>query len=697
MNICAWKRPKIEKGLLGLTVLCELMNWNELKTFYGFDRSLIYKQSGDGWKSGDMSWFVRWATDHLLDFKISGTAAGKITDEAWAERMWAGLEPLSSEMRRVTIDDERKRLDKGVRDRATKRFNDLFGLLEHSLSGIQQFLESHDSYLGVAELIETTNETDIACMLTVPNLRKIYSDMHTNQGHPHHVCFEAVSNLVLERLKEWKQPVRVERALRTMLKVLPKLDIASLDQLGVDNFGFILNNYGLESEATELANNMIERRAASVDVEPWKDIPSPDINGSQHPEFYNLRTISYVPNRDNRRRIPIESEWEELDIRTWSDLDKYLPIGGDEGDADVFRQRHENDSDSESDSEGEIILRPRNYRNLLQRSTEGDESGDGVFRQRHDDDLESDSEGEIVVYPRNYPNKKQRHNDDEDAQVAEDKENTVPVARSEDRYDGNGALQNPVLLADDNESLIPAEESEPHDAPVASVLSKLCNLLAVPRLSSHTKGGEKVAKFAQQGGEEGEEHDAPTSETPQQDAPIEQSADHDATTETNRVPIPTPHPHHLPSKPSFQSKETPRSTAWKFGHPLLTTTALLGASTPPAPLRPTTWRDHYNEYMALPRDLELEHSTLPLRIGNHAREALLRDMATAEAEGTVLGAEQDLCEERRRAVYEDMEVDLWTIKMVVGSARIFGGRGRTLRELIDLEDEDEGFDDVFGA
>jgi hypothetical protein len=101
--------------------------------------------------------------------------------------------------------------------------------------------------------------------------------------------------------------------------------------------------------------------------------------------------------------------------------------------------------------------------------------------------------------------------------------------------------------------------------------------------------------------------------------------------------------------------------------------------------------------MALPRDLELEHASLPLRIGNHAREALLREMATVEAEGTVLGAEQDLCEERRRAVYEDMEVDLWTIKMVVGSARIFGGRGRTLRELIDLEDEDEGFDDVFGA
>jgi hypothetical protein len=481
MNICAWKRPKIEKGLLGLTVLCKLMNWDELKTFYGFDRSLIHKQVRDGWKTRDLSWFVRWATDHLLDFKLAGKAAGKITDETWAERLWAGLEPLATEMRRVTIDDERKRRDKGIQDHAVKRFNDLFGLLEQCLSGIQKFLESHDSNLGIAEFIEITNETDIACMLTEPKLRKTYSDMHTNQGRPHHICFEAVSILVLERLEEWKQPVRVERALRMMLKVLLKSDIASLDQLGVDNFGFILNNYSMTAEATELANSMVERRAAGVDVGPWRDTPPPNIHDSQHPEFYTLRTISYVPNRDTRRRIPIESEWEELDIRTWSDLDKYLPTGGDEGDTDVFRQRHENDSDSESDSEGEIIVHPRNYRNKKQRSTEGDESGDEMFQEWHNDDSEMDSEVEIVVYPRNYLNKKQMHNDAEDAQIAEDNEDAVPVACSEDRYDGNGALQNPVLLADDNESLIHAEESEPHDAPIASVLSKLCNLLAVPR------------------------------------------------------------------------------------------------------------------------------------------------------------------------------------------------------------------------
>jgi hypothetical protein len=80
-----------------------------------------------------------------------------------------------------------------------------------------------------------------------------------------------------------------------------------------------------------------------------------------------------------------------------------------------------------------------------------------------------------------------------------------------------------------------------------------------------------------------------------------------------------------------------------------------------------------NEYMALPRDLELEHSSLPLRVGNHARKSLLRDMATVEAEGTVLGGERGLCEERRKAVYRDVEADLWTIRMVVGSARILGG------------------------
>jgi hypothetical protein len=120
-------------------------------------------------------------------------------------------------------------------------------------------------------------------MLTEPNLRKTYSDMRTDDSRPRHVCFEAVSNLVLERLKEWKQPVRVERALRTMLKVLPKLDIASLDQLAVDNFGSILNNYSMATEATELANSMIERRAAGIDAEPRRNIPPPIIHDSQHP------------------------------------------------------------------------------------------------------------------------------------------------------------------------------------------------------------------------------------------------------------------------------------------------------------------------------------------------------------------------------------------------------------------------------
>jgi hypothetical protein len=101
VKLCAFGVPKIEGRLLGLTVLCELVNWDELKTFYGFERWLIYKQARDGCEFRDMSWFVRWATDHLLDFKISGKAAGKITDEAWAERLREKLEPLS-----ITLSDD---------------------------------------------------------------------------------------------------------------------------------------------------------------------------------------------------------------------------------------------------------------------------------------------------------------------------------------------------------------------------------------------------------------------------------------------------------------------------------------------------------------------------------------------------------------------------------------------------------------
>jgi hypothetical protein len=61
-----------------------------------------------------------------------------------------------------------------------------------------------------------------------------------------------------------------------------------------------------------------------------------------------------VPNRVKRRRASIEREI--LLIRTWSDLDKYLPCA-DEGDDDVFRERHDEDSDSED----EIVTRLHNY------------------------------------------------------------------------------------------------------------------------------------------------------------------------------------------------------------------------------------------------------------------------------------------------------------------------------------------------
>jgi hypothetical protein len=49
----------------------------------------------------------------------------------------------------------------------------------------------------------------------------------------------------------------------------------TLDDLGLEGFNFILKNNGMASEATELANSVIERRAAGVDAEPWRNFPSP--------------------------------------------------------------------------------------------------------------------------------------------------------------------------------------------------------------------------------------------------------------------------------------------------------------------------------------------------------------------------------------------------------------------------------------
>jgi hypothetical protein len=543
----------------------------------------------------------------------------------------------------VITDDKVERADKLLDLLAVKRFNDLFMLLGTCLSTIQQFLDTHDSYLGIAELIQITNEIDVAYMLTQPDLRNTYNDMHTHHRHPHPVCFEAVSNLVLERLEEWKQPVRVEGALRMMLKVLPKPDIETLDQLGVKGFRRILNNYGMASEATELTDSVSERRAAGIETEPWRKIPSPAIHGSQHPCFYTLRSVSYVPNRIRRRRVSIERE--TMVVNNWSELEQYLP-SVDEGNDDVFRQR----PDEDSDSVDEIEIRSRNYQDAWQKLADDDaeveEAAIPVRRSGHGDgngtpqDFTLLADGHEVLLPvgeseeqdapveesEQHPN----HSDGEDDVVYQ---HTVRIARPENRHDGNGTLQAPILLADDNEMLFSAEENEEHNVPI----------------------------------------------------------------EGTREPTPAPahHPHPLPpnhlSKPSFKPIQTARSAAWEFGH------LFRNPAAPPIPSHPTTSRDHYNEYMALPQDLELEHCSLPLEIGNHYRQILLRDFATAEAEHELLGAEPDLHGERGRVLRADVEADLWTIRIAVGSARIFGGRGKTLRQLIDLEEGDAGFGDVVGA
>ena len=61
--------------------------------------------------------------------------------------------------------------------------------------------------------------------------REELSKMKYEQDLPWDVCFGAVSKLVLARLMESKNSLRVEIALRTMLSVLPNLEAGAANRI----------------------------------------------------------------------------------------------------------------------------------------------------------------------------------------------------------------------------------------------------------------------------------------------------------------------------------------------------------------------------------------------------------------------------------------------------------------------------------
>jgi hypothetical protein len=142
------------------------------------------------------------------------------------------------------------------------RFHDLMILLTQRFGCTERSLEiTANSCVGVDELLNIANESDIICTRTDINLRLSYSIMKDTQGLPHHVCYRAISRRLVERLEERKLAIPVDNALRVMLKVIPELDELIVESLSLDNWYETLNSHGLDMEATALATAMNDRPA----------------------------------------------------------------------------------------------------------------------------------------------------------------------------------------------------------------------------------------------------------------------------------------------------------------------------------------------------------------------------------------------------------------------------------------------------
>jgi len=114
------------------------------------------------------------------------------------------------------------------------------------------------------------------------------------------------------------------------------------------------------------------------------------------------------------------------------------------------------------------------------------------------------------------------------------------------------------------------------------------------------------------------------------------------------------------------------------------------------------WRKHHHEYYSWPRALTIDHN-IDLILPNDQRGALLNELSNAEFDRRLPFKDQ-LNDDQRETLYDDMLYDLKTIKQAVQAAKVKSHNSsatteqavhRTLRQVVDLIEGDEGFEGTF--
>ena len=230
-----------------------------MRTEYGIDLPTIHNYHLDAVRSGEVSWFVRWATGQILRFRASDEVRE-------AKSTHFALEALSGvmvELQRTTTIEHAYIQANGLLKAEVERFHEFARLLENCFDfGLQSLRSTLGSRKGVKELIKVANEVDLAGGERVKNVRD--HGFALRDKAPAVESFRIVSNATLEQLKEWHNPLRLDIVLSIMLDALPKLEDPVFRKLRVDAWGPMLVRHGMEDAATKLAASMNERRSAAA-------------------------------------------------------------------------------------------------------------------------------------------------------------------------------------------------------------------------------------------------------------------------------------------------------------------------------------------------------------------------------------------------------------------------------------------------
>lgn len=247
------ENPEINLGRIGkhlswLQKLRDLACWELMTRRYGYTVAEV-----DAWHQDaigcDGVWFVRWVTDHILNFLTTR----RVTDYVWAAYIVMHLSDVMEELQAKTVEADKAISLKGQKEVEATRSNNMLSLLEDLFKRTEDALRSDgDSHVGMDELLWIANEADIICMQTDLNLQLTYASMKKEQNLERHICFKVIFGHLINRLEKRNHSLPVDNAVKIMLRVIPRLDEYTVSMIPLQKWRSTLKKYGFAVHADTL-------------------------------------------------------------------------------------------------------------------------------------------------------------------------------------------------------------------------------------------------------------------------------------------------------------------------------------------------------------------------------------------------------------------------------------------------------------